>query len=174
MIIMLTRRSIERTLVIATLGCVVAVVAAAAGADVVGAAPKAKPTAATPAIAEARRLFERYVALEQAFDPAAADLYADDAVIQNKRKYPDGQVKTMSMPAKQYKALIRSAMPAAKARNDRSKYTDVRYAAEGAGVRITAQRFSELKKYTSPLSLLVKPDARGAWLIHEELSESQP
>jgi hypothetical protein len=114
------------------------------------------------------------VALEKAFDPAAADLYADEAVIQNKRKYPDGQVKTMSMPAPRYKALIRSAMPAAKARNDRSTYSDVRYSAEGAGVRITAQRFSELKKYTSPLSMLVKPDARGAWLIYEELSESQP
>ena len=80
----------------------------------------------------------------------------------------------MTMPAPRYKALIRSAMPAAKARDDRSTYSDVRYSAEGAGVRITAQRFSELKKYTSPLSMLVKPDARGAWLIDEELSESQP
>jgi hypothetical protein len=147
---------------------------AAASADAAEPAPKAKPAAATPAIAEARRLFERYVALEKAFDPAAADLYADEAVIQNRRKYPDGQVKTMSMPAPRYKALIRSAMAAAKARNDRSTYSDVRYSAEGAGVRVTAQRFSELKKYTSPLSMLVKPDARGAWLIYEELSESQP
>ena len=146
----------------------------AASADAANAAPRAKPVATTPASAEARRLFERYVALEKAFDPAAADLYADEAVIQNKRKYPDGQVKTMSMPAPRYKALIRSAMPAAKARNDRNTYSDVRYSAEGAGIRITAQRFSELKKYTSPLSMLVKPDARGTWLIFEELSESQP
>jgi hypothetical protein len=131
-------------------------------------------TSPAPAIAEARRLFDRYVALEHAFDPAAADLYADEAVIQNKRKFPDGQVKTMTLPAPRYKALVRSAMPAAKARNDRNTYSDVRYSAEGAGVRITAQRFSELKKYTSPLSMLVKPDARGTWLIYEELSESQP
>jgi hypothetical protein len=161
-----------RLLAIATLGYLVLV---AASADAANDGPKPKPAASTkPAIAEARRLFERYVALEKAFDPAAADLYADEAVIQNKRKYPDGQVKTMTMPAPRYKALIRSAMPAAKARDDRNTYSDVRYSAEGAGVRITAQRFSELKKYTSPLSMLVKPDARGAWLIYEELSESQP
>ena len=166
---MLTRRSLTQVS-IAALGLVVAAASAAAPDP----ATKAKPAAATPAIIEARRLFERYVALEKAFDPAAADLYADEAVIQNKRKYPDGQVKTMSMPAAKYKALVRSAMPVAKARNDRSTYSEVRYSAEGAGVRITAQRFSELKKYTSPLSMLVKPDARGAWLIYEELSESQP
>ena len=167
---MLTRLSIARGLVVAV-GC--AMVMPAVAADAAKPAAKAK-TAATPAVAEARRLFERYVALEKAFDPAAADLYADDAVIQNKRKYPDGQVKTMSLPAARYKALIRSAMPTAKARNDRNTYSDVRYTPEGAGVRITAQRFSELKKYTSPLSMLVKPDARGTWLIYEELSESQP
>ena len=154
--------------------CALGLVLVTASAGAANAGTKPKPAATAAAIAEARRLFKRYVALEQAFDPAAADLYADEAVIQNKRKYPDGQVKTMSMPAPKYKALIRSAMPAAKARNDRSTYSDVRYSAEGAGVRITAQRFSELKKYTSPLSMLVKPDARGAWLIFEELSESQP
>jgi hypothetical protein len=166
---MLPRRSMTH-IAIAALGLLLA----AASADAADPAPKTKPATATPAIAEARRLFERYVALEKAFDPAAADLYADEAVIQNKRKYPDGQVKTMSMPAPRYKALIRSAMPAAKARNDRNTYSDVRYNAEGTGVRITAQRFSELKKYTSPLSMLVKPDARGTWLIYDELSESQP
>jgi len=138
--------------------------------------PKPPPAAkaSTPALVEAKRLFERYVALEHAFDPAAADLYADEAVIQNRRKYPDGQVKTMALPAPRYKALIRAAMPAAKAKNDRNTYSDVRYLPEGGGVRITAKRFSEMKKYTSPLSLLVKADARGVWLIHEELSESQP
>jgi hypothetical protein len=168
---MMLTRSSRTQMAIATLGYLALVTASA---DAASSTPKPKPAAPTPALAEARRLFERYVALEKAFAAAAADLYADEAVIQNKRKYPDGQVKTMSMPAPRYKALIRSAMPAAKARNDRSTYSDVRYSAEGAGVRITAQRFSELKKYTSPLSMLVKPDARGAWLIYEELSESQP
>jgi hypothetical protein len=133
----------------------------------------AKP-AVSQAMAEAKRLFERYVGMELAFDSAVAGLYADDAVIQNRRKYPDGQVRSMTLPAPKYKELIRAAMPAAKARNDKNAYSDVRYASEGSGIRITAKRFSELKKYTSPLSLLVKPDTKGVWLIYEELSESQP
>lgn len=137
----------------------------------------AKPVsekAAASAMVAAKRLFGRYVSLEQGFDGAVADLYADEAVIQNRRKYPDGQVKTMAIPAPKYKALIRAAMPAAKARGDRSTYSDVRYTAEGEAVRITATRFSELKKYASPISLLVKADGQGTWLIYEELSESQP
>ena len=134
----------------------------------------AAKSASGPAVTEAKRLFERYVSLEQAFDPAAADLYADEAVIQNRRKYPDGQVRAMSMPAPKYKAMIRAMMPTAKSRNDRNKYTDVRYTPEGDGVRITATRFSELKKYSSPVSILAKADGQGRWLIYEELSESQP
>jgi len=122
----------------------------------------------------AQALFDKYVALEQAFDPAAADLYADEAKIQNTRRYPSGEVKVMSLPAPKYKALIRSVMPSAKARGDKNSYTDVKCAAEGEGARITAKRYSELKKYTSPLSLFVKPAAGGQWLIFEELSESQP
>lgn len=122
----------------------------------------------------ATALFKRYVALEQSFDPAAADLYADEAKIQNTRRYPSGEVKVMSLPAAKYKALIRSVMPAAKARGDRNSYSDVKYTTESDGIRVSAKRYSELKKYTSPLSILVKPTANGQWLIFEEMSESQP
>jgi hypothetical protein len=107
----------------------------------------------------ATALFKRYVALEQSFDPAVADLYADDAKIQNTRRYPSGEVKVMSLPAAKYKALLRSVMPAAKARGDRNSYSDVKYTTESDGIRVSAKRYSELKKYTSPLSILVKPTA---------------
>lgn len=133
---------------------------------VVGASPAAEDPA--------RRLFERYVALGNAYDPSLADLYADDAFIKNTRTYPTGKVRELTMPAAKYKALIRQAMPLARARGDRSTFSDVRYAAEGARVRIRASRFSELKQYTSPISLLVGPSASGSWLIYEEVSESRP
>jgi hypothetical protein len=123
---------------------------------------------------DAKSLFERYGALEAAFDPAVADLYADDALIKNKRTYPTGEVRELTMPAKQYKQLVRQSMPIAKARGDYSKYSDVTYAEEGSGVRIAAKRYSVLKQYSSPLSLLVTPDETGKWSIREELSESQP
>ena len=126
------------------------------------------------ALDDAKVLFEQYVQLEHAFDPAAADLYANDAVIKNKRTYPTGQVRELTMPATSYKTLIRQAMPLAKLRGDTNSYSDISYANEGAMVRIRATRFSNLKHYTSPLSLLVSPDEKGRWLIREELSESRP
>ena len=122
----------------------------------------------------ATQLFERYIALGHAYDVSIADLYADDAVIKNKRTYPTGEVRELTMPAANYKTLIRQAMPLAKTRGDRSTFSNVKYTAEGPRVRITASRFSELKNYTSPISLLVGPSANGRWLIYEEISESRP
>ncbi len=126
------------------------------------------------ATAKAKEFFERYVVLEKAFDPSQADLYSDEAKIQNIRTYPAGQKRNLTMPATEYKKLIRSAMPLAKARGDTSTYSDIKYILEGERVLITCSRFSELKKYSSPLSLLVGSDKDGKWLISEEISESQP
>jgi hypothetical protein len=133
-----------------------------------GISPAADPTT------KAKELFERYVALERAFDAAQADLYSDDAKIQNTRTYPDGQKRTVTFPPPEYKKLIKTAMPLAKARGDTSTYSDIKYTPEEDRVRIICTRFSELKKYSSPLSLLVGPDKDGKWLIFEEISESQP
>lgn len=119
-------------------------------------------------------VFNRYVALERAFDPATADLYCDSALIRNVRKYPDGQERTLEMPAAKYKALIRTAMPAAKAKGDFSKYTNVVYTPEGANIRINADRYSEMKQYSSPLSLLVGKCNGGDWAVLEEISQSRP
>jgi hypothetical protein len=101
-------------------------------------------------------------------------LYSDAAIIKNKRTYPGGQVRELSMPAPQYKELIRQAMPLAKARGDRNTYSECKYEEAAERVRIACQRYSELKKYTSPLVLVVGPAPGGDWLIFEELSESQP
>ncbi|NNF95661.1 MAG: hypothetical protein HKM94_01880, partial [Halobacteria archaeon] len=123
---------------------------------------------------EAKTVFYRYVKLEHNFDPAVTDLYANDALIKNKRTYPTGQVKELTIPAPQYKALIQRVMPLAKVRGDTNSYTEVTFSEEGPGVRIRATRFSNLKKYSSPITLLVAPDASGQWLIREEITESKP
>ena len=70
--------------------------------------------------------------------------------------------------------VLRKSMPLARELGDKSTYSECSYSAEGPMVRIKCQRFSERKKYTSPISLLVGPTAAGDWLILEELSESQP
>jgi hypothetical protein len=155
--------------------------AAVASATAPKAAAAAKPKAVAPRplgtshgdpIAIARAFFERYVRLEHAFDPAQADLYADDAKIFNKRIYPGGKVASIPIAALRYKNLIRTTMADAKAKGDISNYSDETYTLEGNMVRIKATRYSVLKKYSSPLSQLVGPDANGVWVIHEEISES--
>jgi hypothetical protein len=149
-------------------------VAILAAVTAFGLAARAAEPAPDDRVARAKGVFERYVVLGKAFDPSLADLYADDARIRNRRTYPTGEVGVRSLPAPKYKELIRSAMALAKERGDTSTYSDVRYEIEGDGVRITADRFSNLKQYHSPISLLVKPNVSGDWLIVEELSESQP
>lgn len=138
------------------------------------AAPVLHGQAATP-VENATKLFERYMALENAFDTAVADLYADDAVITNKRTYPTGEVRQLRLPAPQYKELLRQAMPLAKQLKDTNRYSECLYAPLPADrVEIKCDRYSERKKYTSPIRLLVGADARGTWLILEEHSESIP
>ena len=136
---------------------------------------KTKP-AASPEIQYRgpKALFDSYAKLEHNFDPLIADLYSDAALIRNKRTYPDGQVRTLEPPAVKYKALIRAAMPAAKAVEDYNTYSDLNFSAEGSNVRVIATRYSVRKKYSSKMSLLVGPQSDGSWIILEELSESQP
>jgi hypothetical protein len=125
-------------------------------------------------VAAATQLFTKYVNLERGYWPAVGELYADEAVIRNRRRYPSGEVRELTLTAAQYRGLLQQAMPIAKQRGDRSSYSDVTYTPEGLNVRITATRFSELKRYSSPLSLLVGRRPDGRWMIYEELSESQP
>ncbi len=136
-------------------------------------APPLTPQPAS-AVEQAKDFFARFVELEHAYDTAIADLYADDAVIRNKRTYPTGEVREVTIPPAQYKQLLREAMPLAKSRGDRSTYSKCGYKAEGANVRITCSRYSELKKYTTPYTLVVGPTRTGKWQIFEELSESRP
>jgi hypothetical protein len=139
----------------------------------IAASPLSAQQVASP-VDQAKALFVRFVQLEQAYDLRVADVYADDAVITNKRTYPNGQVRELTFPAQKYKQLIRQALPVARARGDRSTYTQCVYEPQGPRVRITCARYSELKKYSSPYVLVVGPGGSGRWQILEELSESQP
>ena len=128
----------------------------------------------SPQESKARAVFEEFVQLGEAFDLALVDLYADTAKISNRRVFPDGTSREMDMPAASYKPLLRRVMPVAKEQNDVSRYSDVRYTVEGGNVRITATRYSVMKDYSAPHSLLVGPDADGTWRVLEESGESRP
>lgn len=122
----------------------------------------------------ARALFNDYVKFGQTFDPACADQIADSALIKDTRHYPTGP-KTRVFPAPQFKELIRKAMPVAKARGDTNSYSQLKFERlSPQRVRIRAVRFSDLKKYSSPLVMVVGPDEDGEWRILEHHTESRP
>jgi hypothetical protein len=125
-------------------------------------------------LVHARTILASYIAKSQAFDASMADLYSDRALIENKRTYPTGEVRRLTLPATQYKAMIRQAMPLATARGDSNRFSAPQFSVQGANVRIDMTRYSELKKYASPLVLVVGPEGDGAWRILEERSESRP
>ncbi len=125
-------------------------------------------------IPKAKAFFQHYVELEHAFDPSIADLYSNDAVIKNTQYRADGKVVPLTKPVDKYKQVLRDYMKT-KARQigDISNYSNDTYAVEGGNrVRIKVTRYSSIEKVSSPVSMLVGPDATGKWLIYEELSES--
>jgi hypothetical protein len=134
----------------------------------------ASPTFASDMIAKAKKVFSEYTTLAKKYDPNIADLYSDSANIENTRIYPDGNKRTLKFPPLEYKKLLRSVMPIAKARGDFSTYSEVKYTEGKSNVTITATRFSVLKKYSSPVKIVVGPDTDDTWRILEEISESQP
>ncbi len=135
-----------------------------------GGAEASVPEGARPA----KELLDRYISLERAFDPSMADLYADDAIITNVRHYPDGQTRRMELSGAHVKELVRSAMPLAKARDDYSTYSGVRYDVADGRIRVTAERYSNLRKYKSPIAWVIAKGNDGTWRIVEEHSESRP
>ena len=127
-----------------------------------------------PPVESAKEFFAQYTALEQAYDPSVAELYADAAFIRTKRKPPMGEAVEVIIPVAEYRTLLRQHMAVAQARGDRSAYVDVTYTPEGAFVRIDASRQVEARSKTSAVSMLVGRSAGGKWLIYEESSAAPP
>jgi len=148
--------------------------AAMATAPAAAAAAAAEATGAARKSAEA--LFNRYVDLEHAFDPALVDLYAGDAHVQMKRFVVPGKPPIVfNWTGDQYKELLRKGLAKAKLTGkDLNYYSAVTYLKEGSRVRIKALRYAQLEKAVSPVELLVGPDGAGTWRIFEELSEDHP
>jgi hypothetical protein len=149
----------------------IAVLALAALCQIAAASKTAAPQG--DLIAKGKAFFQHYVELEHTFDPSIADLYSDDAVIKNTQYRADGKVVPLTKPVAKYKQILRDYMKT-KARQigDISNYTNDTYTQEGNRVRIKVTRYSSIEKVSSPVSMLVGPDATGRWLIYEELSES--
>ncbi len=129
--------------------------------------------ATTPA--EGRKFFDGYMQLNDAFDPAVADLYTDASKVKALRRYPGGMDRVIEIAGAQWRSLLVSSMPLAKAKGDLSRFTNIRAEAEGDRVRVTADRYSVLKCYTDKnYYMLVAKDPTGRLYVAEEYFENQP
>jgi len=124
--------------------------------------------------AEVLTLFKEYMARSDRFDPSLADLYADDAVVRSKRVLPGGRTEMISFSGAQWKALIRQAMSLAKERGDRNTFRNIAVRPSGTDVIVTAERYSHLKSYASPLAQFWRKDQNGTWRVGAELTETRP
>jgi hypothetical protein len=119
-------------------------------------------------------LIDTYQILEREFNPAILDLYSDNAKIQNKRLYPTGKIRIIDISMAVYKDLLLQSLPLAKLKEDYSTYTDITYTnINDTKVSVTANRYSNLKKYNSPIVWLLEK-RNSNWLIIEEIGESRP
>lgn len=123
--------------------------------------------------AGARALFERYQTLERSFDPALADLYADDAVIRVTRIYANGVVRHLKIPGDLYQMALRQSMADAAAQGDFNQFSAVDFKRREGGVEVTAQRYNLWRNYTSPYRAMLRPGADGQWQIAEEYLETR-
>jgi hypothetical protein len=130
--------------------------------------------AQTAPAGSAQELWKSYQDLGSRFDPSLADLYADDAVVRNTRRYPDGHTRTLEWSGKEYQSLVRQAMPLARSRGDLDLYSNVQFKVIGDRTQITATRYSTSKRYYAPHELITENVKGEGWKIVAETGQSRP
>lgn len=119
--------------------------------------------------------FGTYRRLSASLDEGVADLYSDDARITVRGVYPDGQSSKVSMTGAQLKSVLPRVLREAKFRGDTSEYSNVEASPLGESVKIKADRYSALKKYTDrEYYMVVSEQPDGSIAITEEYSEARP
>ncbi len=123
----------------------------------------------------AKEFFRNYVELGENFDVSIPELYSDTAIIMSLRKYPNGVEKPMQLTGTQWKTLVAKAMPLAKARGDKSTFSQVIISIDGKRAKIKANRYSNLKCYTNTgYFMIIERQPDGKYRILEEYMETQP
>jgi len=110
------------------------------------------------------------VVCHREFHPDLASLYSKKAHIEQvgRLEGTDKVVIRLRFDPRQWKKLMPKLMEEAKAKGDRSSFSDWIFEEMPEGVAITATRFSELNQYSAPHRLVVSKAEGGEWLITEE------
>jgi len=119
--------------------------------------------------------FEEYVRLGESFDPQVVHLYSDQALIHAYRVYPHGLERNMQLSGIEWKQLVTRVMSLAKAKNDKSTFSNVAVTEISEGYKIKADRYSVRKCYTDTgYYMIIKASESGMLKIFEEYMETKP
>lgn len=119
----------------------------------------------------ARLVIERLVTMEAAYDPRIGYLYDERAVIRYRRTGPDGRADAVTFTGLEYREILKRTMTDARAKGDRRSYRGAQYQVAGKNVRVTAMRYSELKRTSAPVVWTIGRGSGSDWVILEEFSE---
>lgn len=125
---------------------------------------------ATPALAgdkaAAKAVFDAWVERTGSFDPSAAELLSDDAVLSRTRTARDGSLSELTLTGAQFKEVVTDAMAAAQASHAVDTYTRIKLTPEGEGYRVSAVRTSAATCTSdSAFTADIAPDGDDAWHI---------
>jgi len=120
--------------------------------------------------AEGKAFWAHVLQLVDEYDPAVADLYADDAVVKNVLVDANGKKRENSMEPARFKALLRTQLPRLRGTGRHSVYSGCTYTPVAQGLRIECERRPGPQEPAHHVSVRVSKDALGRWRIREEIS----
>jgi hypothetical protein len=121
--------------------------------------------------AEAQAFFKRMAEMNSSFDSRYPDLYSPEATVIGRKQ---GGEKTVVTGA-QWQQLLAYGAEKAKKRNDKSTFSNMRYAVQGERMKIQADRYAVRKCYTdSSYYMIVGRQNNGQLWIEEESFELSP
>lgn len=125
-------------------------------------------------VAAARSFFDHHTELENDFDPAFLDNYADNAVIKVSQVDAGGKRVIVERKIADYRAEQLKALPAAKQKLDTHQYSDIRIepAKDGRAI-VSGKRTSTLSKSSTPFYVVVRTSGSG-WKIVEAGPQAAP
>lgn len=117
--------------------------------------------------------FNKYDALNKAYNPEVFDLYANNAKFFMSQMLPDGTETKIAMPVSKLKTLKIDAMNYAKQVGDIDQYSNIKVENENGQVKITADRYSLRKCVTDHSFYLIvnKKNSAGEIQIIEAGAE---
>jgi hypothetical protein len=124
-------------------------------------------------LAQAREFFDTFIQLDQQRDLAILTLYADTAIVIDRRPSPNGQINDLKIPIQAFRPMLRTLFTVAKAAGDPpSIYSEIKEYVEGDGIRIESDCYSQSEEFQRHLSMLILPAEADSWRIEELIVES--